>query len=341
MGVRVSTSSLAAAVAECGGAGTIAGVGLGYGTVTNESDYYEASKLALTEEIRAAKKATKGVVGVNAMVALANYDDLARTASSENADFIASGAGLPLPLPGLVSNKRTKLMPIISSARAGSIIIKTWQKRFNRLPDALIVEGPMAGGHLGFKADELTPVPEPGTLEQIVVEVIALAKEYRKPGVPMPVIAAGGVFDGADMARFLRLGCGGVQIATRFVTTVECSVAQAFKELYLKAGKEDIVIIKSPVGMPGRAIRTPFVERVARGERVPFECGYQCLRSCDPRTAPYCIARAMFNAASGKTDEAVVFCGSNVWRIDKIVPVRELVNTIVEEAEAELAKGRT
>ncbi len=338
MGVRVSTASLAAAVAECGGAGTIAGVGLGYGTARNESDYYEASKQALREEIRTARKATKGVVGVNAMVALANYDDLAQTASAEGADFIASGAGLPLPLPSLVSNKRTKLVPIISSARAGAIIIKTWHKRFNRLPDALIVEGPMAGGHLGFKADELTPVPEPGTLEQIVRDVIALAEEYRGPGVPMPVIAAGGVFDGADLVRFLKLGCGGVQMATRFVATFECSVAEAFKQLYLKAGKEDVMIIKSPVGMPGRAIRTPFVEKLARGERVPFECGYQCLRSCDPSTAPYCIARAMFNAAAGKTDQAVVFCGSNVWRINKILHVKELMDTIVAEAEAELAR---
>ena len=255
------------------------------------------------------------------------------------ADFIASGAGLPLPLPGFVTNKHTKLIPIISSARAGAIIIKTWQKRFNRLPDALIVEGPMAGGHLGFKPDELVPVPTPGTLEHIVAEVVALAKEYRTPGVPMPVIAAGGVFDGADLVRFLRLGCGGVQMATRFVATVECSVADAFKQLYLKAGKEDVMIIKSPVGMPGRAIRTPFVEKLARGERVPFECGYQCLRGCDPNTAPYCIARAMFNAASGKTDQAVVFCGSNVWRITEILPVRKLVDTIIAEAEAELAKG--
>jgi len=340
MGVRVSTASLAAAVAGCGAAGTIAGVGLGYGSARNEHDYYEASKAALTEEIRKAKSATKGVVGVNAMVALANYEDLARTASAENADFIASGAGLPLLLPGFVDNKRTKLMPVISSARAGSIIIKAWQKRFNRLPDALIVEGPMAGGHLGFKPEELTPVPELGTLEKIVVEVIKLAKEYRKPGLPMPVIAAGGVYDGRDMARFLRLGCGGVQMATRFVATNECSVADAFKQLYLKARKEDIMIIKSPVGMPGRAIRTPFVERLARGERVPLECHYQCLRSCDPRTAPYCIARAMFNAAAGKTDEAVIFCGSNVWRVDKIVPVRELIDTIVAEAESELSKDK-
>lgn len=339
MGVRVSTASLAAAAAECGAAGTIAGVGLGYGTAQNERDYYEASKQALTEEIRKAKKATKGVVGVNVMVALANYDDLARTASAENADFIASGAGLPLNLPALVANKRTKLIPIISSARAGNIIIKTWQKRFNRLPDALIVEGPMAGGHLGFKLEELVPVPEPGKLEAIVDGVIGLAREYRSARVPMPVIAAGGVYDGRDMARFLRLGCGGVQVATRFVATPECSVADAFKQLYLKAGKEDVVIIKSPVGMPGRAIRTQFIEKLQRGERIPFECGYQCLRSCDPDTAPYCIAQAMFNAAGGKTDEAVVFCGSNVWRINEIVPVRKLIDTIVAEAEAELAKS--
>ncbi len=338
MGVRVSTHSLAAAVAECGGAGTIAGVGLGFGTSENEDDYYRASRETLTEEIRKARDATRGVVGVNAMVALANFDGLVRAAAAENADFIASGAGLPLGLPALVENKRTKLLPIVSSARAADIIVKTWKKRFNRLPDALIVEGPMAGGHLGFKPEELVPVPEPGTLEKIVVEVIAVAEQHRAPGVPIPVIAAGGVYDGKDVARFLRLGCGGVQIATRFVATRECSVADEFKQLYIQARKEDIMIIRSPVGMPGRAIRTPFVERLARGERVPFGCNYLCLRSCNPKTAPYCIARAMFNAATGRTDEAVVFCGSNVWRIDKVVSVREIVDAIVAEAETELAK---
>lgn len=335
MGVMVSTASLAAAVAECGAAGTIAGVALGYGTPENESDYLGASRKALREEVLKAKTLTKGVVGVNILGALTNSDDLSRTAAQAGADFIASGAGLPLSLPQHTEGTETRLIPIVSSGRAAAIIARSWKKRYNRTPDAFIVEGPMAGGHLGFRKDDVQS-PVPGVLEGLVREVLAVARDCTER--PVPVIAAGGIFDGKDAARFLALGASGVQIATRLVATHECSVAQSFKDLYLAAKPEDVVIIDSPVGMPGRAIRTPLVDRVMRGEGEPFHCGYQCLRTCDPGTAPYCIAKALFNAVKGDLEHAVVFAGSNVHRVNEIVSVRTLLDGFVAETEAELLR---
>ena len=335
MGVQVSTASLAAAVAECGAAGTIAGVALGYGAPDNDSDYIGASRRALREELRKARAATTGVVGVNLLCALTNFEDLARTAAQSGADFIAAGAGLPMNLPELAAGTRAKLIPIVSSGRAAALIARAWKKRFDRKPDAFIVEGPLAGGHLGFKPEELCP-PRPGCLEDITAEVLDAARQCAAGSAPIPVIAAGGIFDGRDAARFFTLGAQGVQIATRLVATHECSVAQAFKALYVAARPEDILIIASPVGLPGRAIRTRFTDRLVAGERVPFKCGYQCLRTCDPATAPYCIAKALFNAAAGNLDEAVVFAGHNVSRVHEIVPVRDVLESIVQEAEAAL-----
>jgi len=336
MGVKVSTASLASAVANYGGAGTIASVGLGYGTKENATNFVKASREGLQKEIRQAKKWTQGVVGVNIMVALSNYDDLIRTAVKEKADFIVSGAGLPLRLPELTGNASIKLIPIVSSARAAEIIIKSWKRRYNRFPDAVVVEGPLAGGHLGFRSEDLKS-HSGENLEKLIVDVLKVVKGYEKESnVPIPVIAAGGIFDGKDVARFLRLGAQGVQIATRFVATVECSVADEFKELYLKAKEEDIIIIESPVGMAGRVLKTGFIDRLLHGKRVPITCNYQCLKTCNPKTAPYCIAEALFNAFSGNLDNAVVFTGSNVARVDKIVSVKELMDSIVSETIKEL-----
>ncbi len=338
MGVKVSTASLASAVANCGGAGTIASVGLGYGTPENETNFIKASREGLQREIRQAKELTQGIVGVNIMVAASNYDDLVQTTVREKADFIASGAGLPLMLPELTEASSIKLIPIVSSVRAMNIIIKAWKRRYNRLPDAIVVEGPLAGGHLGFKFEELTSHNE-NNLERLIVDVLKAVKEYEKDlNINMPVIAAGGIFNGKDVAKFLRLGASGVQIATRFVATFECSIADEFKELYLAAREEDIVIIKSPVGMPGRVIRTKFIDKIMAGARMPFKCNYQCLKTCDPKIAPYCIAEALFKAISGDMDNAVVFAGSNVSRVDRIVSVKELIDDIVSDAIEELDK---
>jgi len=336
MGVKVSTAPLASAVANSGAAGTIASVGLAYGTPDNETDYLNASREALRSEIRKARESTSGVIGVNIMVALTNYQELVQVAVEEKADFIISGAGLPLRLPGFTQNSSIKLIPIVSSPKAAKIIIKTWSRRYQRFPDAIIVEGPLAGGHLGFKFEELNQASA-DSLESLVVNVLKTVETYEKESsVSIPVIAAGGIFDGKDIAKFIKLGVKGVQMATRFVATEECTVADEFKELYLKANAEDIVIIKSPVGLPGRAIKTAFIKKVMRGEKDQFKCAYKCLITCDPATAPYCIAKALCNASIGDLDNAVVFTGSNVPKVKAIVPVKQLIDELVDDAVKEL-----
>ena len=337
MGVKVSMAPLASAVANCGGAGTIASVGLAYGTPENETDYLNASNEALRNEIRKARKLTSGVIGVNIMVALTNYQELVQATVKEKADFIVSGAGLPLRLPEFVEDSSIKLIPIVSSAKAAKIIIKTWSRRYRRFPDAIVVEGPLAGGHLGFKFEEINE-GSGDSLENLVADVLKTVEECEtESNVSIPIIAAGGIFDGKDIAKFIKLGAKGVQIATRFVATVECSVADEFKEAYLKAEEEDIVIIESPVGLPGRAIKTTFIERIMRGEKDPIKCLYKCLITCNPVTAPYCIAKALCNASIGDLDNAVVFTGSNVPKIKAIVPVKQLINELVDETAKELS----
>ncbi|MFH1460059.1 MAG: nitronate monooxygenase family protein [Candidatus Omnitrophota bacterium] len=336
MGVAISTASLASAVANYGAAGTIASVGLGYQSNENMSNFVKASREGLQKEIRNAKQLSKGVIGANILVAVSNYDDLVKVVVEEKADFIVSGAGLPLKLPEVTQGSSVKLIPIVSSPRATTIIIKTWKRRYNRIPDAIVVEGPMAGGHLGFDLDQLNKMEE-NKLEDLVAEVLKVVNDFEKEfKTKIPVIAAGGIFTGTDVAKFFKLGVSGVQIATRFVATHECTVPEKFKKLYLEAKDEDVVIIKSPVGMPGRAIKTALIKRVVEGGREPVICNYRCLRTCDPATVPYCIAKALFNAVKGNIDDSVVFAGSNVSRVDKIVSVKELLDEIVNEAQQAL-----
>lgn len=331
MGVRVSGAGLAAAVANEGCAGTIASVGLGKFEESTGRHFVKLNDDALREEIRKARGLSDGVIGVNVMVALSNYESLVRVAVEENADFIVSGAGLPFELPGFVGDAKIALIPIVSSARAFNIICSKWKKSHNRRPDAVVVEGPRAGGHLGFKHEALTEQTNP-ILENIVAEVLELANTFDPP---IPVIAAGGIFDGKDIVRFLELGAAGVQMATRFVCTDECDADEGFKAAYLNSSKEDIAIIHSPVGMPARVITNDFVQRIARGETIPFVCEYRCLRSCDPSTAPFCIAKVLVDAAKGNMDEAFAFAGSNAWRCTEILPVKALVRKLIDEAAAD------
>jgi len=339
MGVAVSTAPLAAAVANCGGAGTIASVGLGFDSEENNTNFVKASREGLEHQIKKARELTQGVIGANILVAVSNYEDLARAVAQAKADFIVSGAGLPLKLPEFVEGSTVKIIPIVSSARAASVIIKTWKRRYNRFPDAIIVEGPMAGGHLGFAYEELI-VNQDGVLEGLVQEIFKLVQGYEQEyKVSIPLIAAGGIYSGADIAKFLKLGASGVQMATRFVATHECTVPEGFKKLYLEAKDEDVVIIKSPVGMPGRSIKTNLIKRVVAGEAELVRCSYRCLKTCDPSTVPYCIAKALFNAVAGDVQDAVVFTGSNVSRIDKIVSVPELMDELVAETTLALEQG--
>jgi len=327
MGVRISKANLASAVANEGCIGTVSTVGLGRFEDYPGSEFVRVNEEALKDELRKAKSLTNGIIGVNAMVALSNYESLVTTAVAEGVDAISSGAGLPFELPRFVGQKSIKLIPIVSSARAFSIICRKWKKQHNRLPDAVIVEGAKAGGHLGFSYEEVNNGNSP-SLDAILVDVIKLANEFDPP---IPVIAAGGIFDGEDIARVLKLGTAGVQMATRFVCTHECDAHPKFKQAYIDAKEGDITIIKSPVGMPGRVLNNAFVQRIKNGETIPFQCTYKCLKACDPKTAPYCIAKVLVNAAEGNLDEAFAFSGDNSYRCHEIISVKQLIGQLVEE----------
>jgi nitronate monooxygenase len=329
MGVRISASSLASAVSNEGGLGVIAAVGLGE-EGTEGADFKTRSRVAFGDIIKETRAKTKKPFGVNIMCALTAYDDLVEVAQKESVDVIISGAGLPLKLPSLVKNPRTKLVPIVSSGRAAKIICATWERRYKRFPDAIVVEGPLAGGHLGYSREELADA-EHFSLPSILDDVLRVAHEYEKNGIRIPVIAAGGIYDGQDIARVMRQGASGVQMATRFVCTHECDASIKYKQLYLAAEEKDIVIINSPVGMPGRVIRNDFVTRICSGERIDFDCAYQCLATCDPKKVNYCIAKALINAYRGDLDNGFAMCGSNAYRIKKIVSVKELMSELTAD----------
>lgn len=331
MGVQVSTSSLASAVSKEGALGVIAAVGLGEGGEDMAADYRTRSRMALINSIRKTRSITKNPFGINIMCALANYDDLVDASQEENADVIISGAGLPLKLPSLIKNKNTKIVPIVSSGRAAHIICTVWKRRYSRLPDAVVVEGPLAGGHLGYSREELND-SEKFSLENILQDVVSVVHEFETDDHKIPVIAAGGIFDGKDIAKVIRLGASGVQMATRFVCTHECDVSLQYKQAYMSARKEDIVIIQSPVGLPGRVIRNEFVERITQGERMDFGCVYQCLITCNPKKVNYCIAKALVNASRGEMDKGFAMCGSNAYRIKEIISVKQLIAELVGEA---------
>ena len=336
MGVRVSTSSLIGEIANCNCAGTIPSVGLTDHTEATSDVLPKFLKQGLIEEIKKIRSITKGIFGVNIMCAASNYEDVVETSVNENVDFIVSGAGLPLKLPELTENSSVKIIPIVSSSRVANLIIKKWKNRYNRFPDAIIIEGPLAGGHLGFSMKDLKNSTT-DNLEKILLEVIGIVEGYGKEILKkIPIIVAGGIFNGKDIAKFLQLGAIAVQMATRFVTTFECSVAEEFKNMYINATDKDLLIIDSPVGLPGRVIKTPFIEAMLEEKKANFSCSYKCLKTCDPSKVSYCIAKALLNAADGNIKDSVVFAGSNVSKIKEIIHVKDLITQIVEEAEMEL-----
>jgi nitronate monooxygenase len=337
MGVAVSLAGLAAAVANEGGIGVIACAGIGMIEDDLFSNFLAANTRALRKEIRRARSLSAGILGVNIMVALSNFGELVKTALEEEIDIIFSGAGLPLDLPHyLRACDRTKLVPIVSSGRAAKIIAKRWTERYNHPPDAVVVEGPLAGGHLGFKPEQ---IGDPAyALELLLADVLTELPPFQaKAARPIPVIVGGGIYTGADIHKFLQLGAAGVQMATRFVTTHECDASLAFKQAYIRSAQEDIVIIKSPVGMPGRAIRNQFIDDVNSGQKVPFTCPYHCIITCDCVNSPYCIALALINAQRGRMDQGFAFAGQNAYRATEIVSVKELVGTLLKEYDAAAA----
>jgi nitronate monooxygenase len=335
MGVGISLSGLASAVATAGAIGVIATAGIGQFESDVNTNYKEANKRALSKEIRKARANTDGIIGVNIMVALSDFDEMAQCAVDEKVDILFMGAGLPVKLPhtlplDALGSLHTKFVPIVSSGRAADLIFKTWAKHFSHVPDGVVVEGPMAGGHLGFKKEQIN-APD-YALEKILPDVISAIKPYEQQfSKHIPVIAGGGIYTGEDIYKFIQMGASGVQMATRFVATHECDASDEFKQAYLKCEKDDILIIDSPVGLPGRAIRCDFLDRVASGSKEKFQCPWKCLRTCDFKNVPYCIALALTNAKKGNLDHGFAFAGANVYRVNKLVSVQELIDELMED----------
>ena len=291
-----------------------------------------ANLRAIGKEIKMAREIAgeDKILGVNIMVALKNYADIVKECVKQKIDLIISGAGIPKELPDYVKGTKTKIAPIVSSLRCCKLIVKHWMSKYNYVPDMIVIEGPEAGGHLGFKQDELLDENKP-KLEDITVDVVNYIKEIEKEtGREIPVIAAGGIWDGKDIKKFMDLGASGVQMATRFVATDECDASIEFKNAYVNAKKEDIKIIKSPVGMPGRAIYNNFIKLTENGKSKIERC-YNCIKTCDVKNTPYCITKALINAAKGNMKDALIFCGSNVDKIKEIVPVRVLMRELVSQ----------
>lgn len=323
MGVGVSLNSLAGSVARCGGIGIISGAQIGYREKDFIKNTLEANLRALEDEIHKARlRAPEGIIGVNLMVAMKYYGEYVKKAVEAKIDLIISGAGLPLDLPLYTKGSTTQIVPIVSSGKAATIICKQWDRKYQCAPDAIVVEGPLAGGHLGFHSDVLDNPPE---LMDLVKEVKAVALEYgEKYDKTIPVIAAGGIYTGEDVAAALKSGADGVQMATRFVTTHECDADLAFKQSYIDSTQDGIGIIKSPVGMPGRAILNDFITN-PRGNKA---CFYDCLHKCSVTDIPYCISNALIHAVNGDTDHALLFCGSNAYKATHIEYVEDIFTEI-------------
>ena len=331
MGVGISLSGLASAVANEGGIGVISSAGLGLLYRDFSENYLEASIHGLKEEIRKARDKTIGVIGVNVMVAMTNFVDMVKTSINEKVDVLITGAGLPLDLPSfLTKGSNTKLVPIVSSARATRIICEKWKANYDYLPDAVIVEGPKAGGHLGFKEEQIGD--NNYSLEKLVPEIVSELKIFEeKYNKHIPLFAAGGIYTGEDISNIMKLGAAGVQMGTRFVTTNECDASDGFKQAFIDADEKDIQIIKSPVGMPGRAIFSSFIQKVKDGKKQPKKCPFKCIKTCDIDKSPYCIIVALINALKGNFENGFAFAGSNAFRATKITSVSEIFQSLLRE----------
>ena len=351
MGVGISLHRLAGAVAKAGGVGLISAAQIGFTEPDFAEHPEEANARAIHKELKLAREiAPEGVIGFNIMVATRHYDRWVKEAVKAGADIIVSGAGLPVTLPEHVKEayeemggepeRRVKLAPIVSTAKSANVICRLWDRKYHMAPDLVVIEGPLAGGHLGFSLEQLSQYGAdtkdvPATYDRAAYdeEIKAILKVVKgfgdKYGVKVPVVVAGGVYTHEDLLHQLELGADGVQVATRFVTTEECDAPLAYKEAYIQAKKEDIVIIKSPVGMPGRAIYNPFMAQVAAGNRPPIPKCYRCLEHCDIAKIPYCITQALVNAAEGDEDHALLFCGSNAYRAEGISTVAAVMDALI------------
>lgn len=344
MGVGISLSGLAGAVAGAGGLGLISTAQIGFQDPEFSRDPEGANLRAIGAELRKAREIAgdcRKAIGFNIMVATKNYEHYVRAAAEAGADIIVSGAGLPINLPEFVKGTLTKIAPIVSSAKSASVICRMWDRKYHRAPDLVVIEGPLAGGHLGFSRESLTEYGadtpnvastyKGSAYDEEIRKILDVVKEYeQKYETKIPVASAGGVFDGADAAHHMSLGVDAVQVGTRFVTTKECDAPMAYKQAYLDAKMEDIVIVKSPVGMPGRAIRNAFMDRVSVEKEKITHC-FRCLEHCNPAEIPYCITQALIRAAKGDVENALLFCGANAYRCEKMETVAEVMGELCGE----------
>ncbi|MFT4107630.1 MAG: nitronate monooxygenase family protein [Lacrimispora sp.] len=350
MGVGISLSSLAGAVAKAGGVGIISTAQIGFREPDFLTNPLEANLRAIGTELKKAREiAPEGIIGFNIMVATKNYASYVKKAVKAGADLIISGAGLPVGLPEYVAEAaeeagiklKTKIAPIVSTVKSAMVICKMWDRKYHQAPDLVVIEGPLAGGHLGFSKEDLAELGvdtddvehtyKQADYDEEVRGIIRLVKEYGdKYNKVIPVVTAGGIYSHEDVLHQISLGADGVQVATRFVTTVECDAPESYKQAYINAKKEDIVITKSPVGMPGRAVKNRFLEGVGN---IPFrlEHCYQCLEKCDRQTIPYCITKALVDSAEGRIEDGLIFCGSNAYKAERIETVEEVMKDLVGE----------
>ena len=354
MGVGISLHRLAGAVAKAGGMGLISTAQIGFREPDFTTNFIEANLRAIRREFKKAREiAPEGAIGFNIMVATKHYDMWVKEAVCAGADAIVSGAGLPVSLPEYAEaayaemkaayeemKARLDQAPIVSTAKAAMVICRMWDRKYNRVPDFIVVEGPLAGGHLGFSkeqlaqfgadTDDVEKTYNQAAYDEEVRAIIKVVRDYEKKyDTHIPVVTAGGIYTHEDVVHQFDLGAEGVQVATRFVTTEECDAPKIYKQAYINAEKKDIVITQSPVGMPGRAILNPFLKKIKAGERPPIRSCFQCLEHCDIKTIPYCITKALVNAAEGDEDAALLFCGSNAYRADRIETVDGVMKALL------------
>lgn len=329
MGVGISLANLAGAVAKEGGIGIISTAQIGF----KEKDFYEnplkANLRAIRKEIAKARKiAPDGIIGFNIMTALNHYKEQVVEAVKAGADIIISGAGLPVELPEFVKGYKTKIAPIVSSRKSAEVILKYWDKKYNTTADLVVIEGPKAGGHLGFSKEEIIKY-ETESYDVEVLKIKEVVQKYReKYGKNIPMVLAGGMDKKQDVDHAFHLGMDGVQVGTSLVTTAECDADIRYKEAYIRAEKEDVIIVKSPVGMPGRAIKNKFMTEVVEGKKLSPEKCLGCLKKCNPSEIPYCITERLIKAAKGEIEEALLFCGEKSYEQKEITTVHQVVKRL-------------
>lgn len=329
MGIGVSLSNLAGAVAKEGGVGIISAAQTGYNEEDWNNNYLETTLNALGENLKKAREIANGngIIGVNLMKAAKDYDKYVECCVENNVDLIISGAGLPTELPVLLKGTNTKFAPIVSSVKAIKLMFQMWDRRYNTVSDMVVIEGPKAGGHLGFSKEQLEFYKEnPEEYDKEVIGIVEYVRSFEEKYGKIPVVFAGGVYDKEDIQKYVDLGCDGVQMATRFVATHECDADVEYKNAYVNAKKDDVNIMDSPVGLPGRAIRNNFLKQLQKGEKFAIKKCHKCIQKCTLASVPFCITEALIQAVKGNVnDEALLFAGENVYKVDKIVSVHDLI----------------